>query len=285
MNGAVLSADDERGFGPGLHAHPVGQVLGAHHAEEAEKGAFPFAENDRTAANDGELGGFGGIVNALFLFGRGDRKNAREESTGREPLDGNGAIISDVTAHFEAARDLLRVIAFNAAPERKIGRTAEGEIKFFIGLENVRIAEVGVTNVETILKAVPLDGFAREPNALFLRFNRDEARKWQTPGGDQRDSADSTAEIECVTSGGAPGCAVPGSEDVVRGKTMAILQLEDAEVAANRIQGLTGFERWPFATRARRDGAGFGPTAKTWIEPVHLHSKRLNPLTLRLPIP
>ena len=157
MNRAILAADDEGRFGPGLGTHPVGQVVGAHHAEEAEEGTFAFAEDDGATANNGGLGGFGGVVNALFLFGRSDGEDACEETGGPEALFCDSAVVGDVAAHFEAARDSLRVIAFDAAARGKIRRTAENEIELLVGFKNVRAAEVAVANVETIPKAVPLD--------------------------------------------------------------------------------------------------------------------------------
>ena len=80
MHGAVLAADDKGRFRPGLGTHPVRQVVRAHHSEEAEEGTFAFAEDDGAAANDGEPGGFGRVAKALFLFGRSDWENAREET-------------------------------------------------------------------------------------------------------------------------------------------------------------------------------------------------------------
>jgi len=269
MNGAVVVSDDERWLEPRLRTHPVRKVVRAHHAEEAEEGTFAFAKDNGATANDGELGSSSRVADALFLFGRSHGKDACEKTSRRQSLRGDFTIVGDVTAHFEPARDLLRVIAFDAAARGKVRRTTEDEIELFIGFESVCVPEVTVANIETILKAVPLDGFAGEADAFILRFHGDEASGLQTPRSDESDGADATAEIEDAAGGGGPRRAVPGSEDVVGGKTVALLELENTEVTADGIQRLSGFKWWPFAACAGRHRAGFGPPAKIRIQPVH----------------
>ena len=269
MNGAVRSANDEGRFGPGLGTHPVGQIVGAHQPEEAEEGTLSFTEDDGAPTDDGELGDFGGVVDALFLFGWSDREDACKKTGRRESLRCDGAVVGDVAAHFKTARDLLRMVTFDAAARGKIRRTAEDEVKLFVRLENMRVPKVPVANVEAILKAIPVNGFAGEADAFVLRFDGNEAGGLQTPRGHERDGADAAAEVKDVARGRGPRRAVPGSEDVVSGKSMAVFQLEEAEVTADGIKGFSGFDRRPLAARAGRDGAGFGPPAKIRIEPVH----------------
>src|SRR4051812_39724289 len=97
---------------------------------------------------------------------------------------GSFAVVGDVSAHFEAAREFLRMLALNAGAGRKIRWAAENEIKLFIGAKRGGVAEIAGSNVEAVLHSVPLRRFFCECNALGLGFNGDESCGRQTPGGD-----------------------------------------------------------------------------------------------------
>ena len=66
----------------------------------------------------------------------------------------------------------------------------------------------------------------RQLRALVLRFDRDEARPWQTPRRDHSHRTDATAQIENSFGARAPRCSVPRGQNIVCGKPVAFLQLK-----------------------------------------------------------
>ena len=170
--------------------HVFGEVGFAHHEEEAEKRGLAFAEYDGSLAKDDEVGLFGGGGDALGLFFRIEGEDAGEGTAGLEVGGGGFAVVVDVAADFETAGDFLGMVAFDAGAEREVGRAAEDEVEFFLGLEGSGFAEVAFADVEAIIEAVSADGFFCQCDAFFPGFDGDDAGTGETPGRDHGDGAD-----------------------------------------------------------------------------------------------
>src|SRR6185503_6317197 len=121
---------------------------------------------------------------------------------------------ADVAAQLEPARDLLRMIAFDAGAERKVRGAAEDEIESLVGREAARVAKIAEPDVRAIVQAVEAHRAARQSDAFLLRLDRDEACARQAPGGHGRDAADAAAKVEDGPRGGAPARPVPRRQHV-----------------------------------------------------------------------
>jgi hypothetical protein len=269
MNRAIGATDNERRLGPGLRTYPVGQISGAHKTEEPKQRTFAFAQHHRSAADDRKLRTSRGIVQALLLFLGVDGKNTRKKTSWHKTTRCDATIVSNVAAHFEATGNLLGVITFEAAACRKVRRTAQYEIEAFIGTQGLGVAKVGVANVEPRFEPVPASRFAREPDAFFLGFDSDEACAVKPPRRNHRHRPDTAAKVQDGPCGRTPTRSVPRSQDVVRREAMALLQLKEAKITADRIERFTRLKRRPMALGAGRERPGLRPTAKCSITPVH----------------
>src|SRR5206468_19216 len=109
--------------------------------------------------------------------------------------------------------------------------------------QRAAFAEITETNFISFRKSVPLRRFARETNAFFLRFDRDEPRSGQSPRCDHSHCADATAEIEHGARARTPTRAVPRREHVVGREAMTVGELKETEVTTDRV------ECFPFARR------------------------------------
>ena len=126
----------------------------------------------------------------------GQGKDACEETAGREARGRDPAVVADVAAQLEPARDLLRMIAFDASAEREVRGAAEHEIEPLLGRENARVAKIAEPDVRAIAQPVEAHGAARQRDAFLLRLDRHQACAGQAPGGHGRDAADAAAKIE-----------------------------------------------------------------------------------------
>ncbi len=187
------------------------------------------------------------------------REYTGKPTGGSQMFGGGFAVVGDVSAHFETARDFLGMFALNAGAGREIRWAAENEIKFFVRTKSGWLAEVASADVETVLHAVPLRRFFCERDALGLCFNGDESRGWQTPGGDHGDGSDAAAEVENGSGSRAPRRSIPSGQKVVGGKAVAFLQLEQAKETADRVQGFAD-GGWFLRLCARRNRSRFSPT-------------------------
>ena len=65
-----------------------------------------------------------------------------EQSTGGKPAPCDVAVIANVSTHFEAARDLLRMVSFDSGSGRKIGRTAQHQIELLFRTKDLFLAKI-----------------------------------------------------------------------------------------------------------------------------------------------
>src|SRR5215468_2929452 len=114
-----------------------GRSAMSHHGEKRDWRRLRFTKDNRPSANDGQCRISGGAFDPS-PFGGG--KHTRQQATRREAPGGHTCVITNVALRLETAGDLLRVIAFNAAAERKIRRAAENEIEILTDGEGVRRA-------------------------------------------------------------------------------------------------------------------------------------------------
>ena len=105
----------------------------------------------------------GTLLYSFVLFVRRDRKDTREESTGREMPRGHRAIIRNASKHFESAGNFLRMISLDAAARRKIWRATEHKIEFLIVAQHAAFTKIAETDFIAVGDPIPLRRFAREP--------------------------------------------------------------------------------------------------------------------------
>ena len=254
MDGAGLGADDEGWFLPGLAAEPGGEIVSQHHSKEGDEWGVSLAELDGAFANDDEACGVGSGSDAGELLGFVG-KDAGEESAGSEMACCGEAVVGDAAAQFETAGKFLGMFTDDASLDRPIRWAAGDEVKFLIIGEQGWIAEVSVPDLITVGQSIGEGGSLCEGDAFLLCLHGDKLRARTTPGTDHADGADATAEVQSSANGGCPGGAIPGGENIIGGKPVSVLQLEEAEVSADGIASFLFGWFW----RPGRDRPGFGP--------------------------
>ncbi len=277
MDAAIGATDDERRLGPCLRAHRFGEVSSVHHAEQADQLAFAFAKDDGPMADNAEAGLLGGITHARFLFRRRHRKHAREKAASFEVFGSHRAVIGDVAAHFKAAGDFLRMIAFNAAARRKVGRTGQNEIEPIFLAQDAGLAEIALADFVAIFQAVPAGRLSRQRDTFFLGFDRKEPRARKTPCRNHSYGPDPASEIEHGAGTWTPCRSVPCGQNVVGGKPMSLPELKDSEVTADGVQSFPSLDFRSLTERAGRDGARFGPTFEIMFNAAHNEKLRRQP--------
>src|SRR5262245_15629325 len=106
------------------------------------------------------MGGVCRVLDALaLLFG----KDAGKEPARREVLPGDARVVLDVAAELEPARHLLRVVAFDTAGGRKVGRAAEHKVEMFVPAKRCDIAKIAFADVIAAGQSVVVGRLAREP--------------------------------------------------------------------------------------------------------------------------
>ena len=133
------------------------------------------------------------------------------------------------------------MIAFHAAARRKIRRTPQHQIESFLGVQHPRLAEVSLADLITHLKPVPLCRLSRQPHAVRLRLHGYQSRGRQSPCRNHSHGSQAAAKVEYCPGSRTPARAIPRGQHVVRRETMPILQLKEAEVAADGIERLARF--------------------------------------------
>ena len=82
-------------------------------------------------------------------------EDAGEHPTGGKVRDGNARVVGDVAAQLEAARDLLRMVAFDSSARKENTRAAEHEIEgLALGVERVGITKISASNLVSRLESV-----------------------------------------------------------------------------------------------------------------------------------
>ena len=153
-------------------------------------------------------------------------------------MPGSGlGVIADIAAQLEPARDLLRVLALNPGPQRKVGRAAEHEVESLVGGQRNRVPEVRVADLIAVAETVVRRRLPGQAHALLLRLDSNHAGSSKAPGGHHPHRADAGSEIEHEARRRNPCGAVPRREQVVCGKTMPLPKLKDSEMTADRVQG------------------------------------------------
>src|SRR5690349_4999364 len=128
----------------------------------------------------------------------------------------------------------------DAGAWRKVRRTAEHEVEALLGAQQEPFAEVAVADLVALLEPVVGGALLRQPDALLLRLDGDEAGAWQPPRRNHRDRADPRTEIEHTGRRRRPRRAVPRGQHVVGREAVARRELKDPEVPADRVERLAG---------------------------------------------
>ena len=130
----------------------------------------------------------------------------------------------------------------------KYGGLPSTRSKRSVSAKRRRRRESRLTNVVAIGQPVVGRRLSRQPHALGLRLDRDDARARQPPRGDHADGADAGAEVEDRRRGRRPRRSVPRRQHVVGREPVTVAQLKDAEVSADGVERLV----WRNDRRRRR---------------------------------
>src|SRR5688572_620215 len=107
MHQSVSAPNRKRRLRPGIRTHPLWQISGAHHREETEQRQIVFAQNHRSPTNNTKARLLCSCAETFVLFFGIDGKDADEQASRRKMPRRNFAIIRNVSAYFESARDFL----------------------------------------------------------------------------------------------------------------------------------------------------------------------------------
>src|SRR4030095_10862966 len=119
------------------------------------------------------------------------------------------------------------------------------------------LPEVPFSNVIAVRQGVVACRLSGERHTLRLSFDGDKSCSWHSPRGNHRHCSDTATEVQRCLRRGTPSRAIPRGEDVVRGKAVPVPQLEQAEVAADRVESLARFGN---AAESRRNRPWLSPT-------------------------
>src|SRR4029450_6723801 len=125
MYATVDGPDDQRRLRPGPVEGVLGKVARGYEAEQTDQRIGALPKDHGPLPDQRETRGAPGFVDPLALsVGQGE--HGRGDSAGREVPRRRQAVVADVAAQLEAARDLLRVVAMHTCVFRKVRRGAAG---------------------------------------------------------------------------------------------------------------------------------------------------------------
>ena len=78
-----------------------------------------------------------------------------------------------------------------------------------------------------------------------------------------------TSQVKDPSRTGSPTGPIPHRQDIIRGEAMPVLELEQSEMATDRVKGFAGPESGFSTGCARRNRTRFGPTPEEWFGLVH----------------